>query len=559
MRWMLLLLPVIASTLLAGAQEDYDALLADYKAKKFDAALTKAESFVTDHPDYKYAGAAYYMGGTSGLQTKEYPRAETLFKAMLEKHSTNRHIDKARNSLLTALSAQRKLNACIEYASKFIKDYPDHTHADLWAFYVAQSTHRLWKFKDAERLWAQFVKDFPKSKYLAGAKRYQDAINPDIKVDEHGIVQGYDGKFANDYRFQDQIKALPSYIDNAWKTLRQTLGVDLQNQCNVVFEFTDNGLRKNSLRAQTATIALGYKPFMRITFYSEHVVLSPDDFKSRVCHELKHAAFRTRMGQTYLNLPKWVKEGLAVYGSKQLQDRQCAILGTAFFGGRKTQDLIDGIDDNDRDFNDYLEDALAFEWLNKQNPKGVQQFCNALLNGTDYQSAFAKAAGTTYAKAIAAVNDYIQSHVDELLGDAAKSLAEIKATANSKMRAKRVGAFEEWLKNEGAKKLEDWLKANPNHAYAANARYRLGKYHVLAGEYETGRKWLKQVVKKDYARSVLADDAQYWIAISHAREGNPLLADDAYGVLLRDYSWCSYAQKLNGKYSPAPAEKRPNK
>src|SRR5690606_413175 len=151
---------------------------------------------------------------------------------------------------------------------------------------------------------------------------------------------------------------MPGEVADAWKILKQTLGVDLKG-AQVVFEFRDKGFTRDTNRAVTETIAVDYKPYTRIIFYTEHVVVSAEDHRSRIVHELKHAAFRDVMGQAYLDLPKWVREGLAVYGAEQLEDRLAAIVGGETFSGRDPRKLLDGVDDADHDTNDYLEDAAA--------------------------------------------------------------------------------------------------------------------------------------------------------------------------------------------------------
>src|SRR5690606_35535825 len=129
------------------------------------------------------------------------------------------------------------------------------------------------------------------------------------------------------------------------------------------FEFRDDCFARHPNRAITETIAVDDKPYTRIIVYTEHVGDGAEDHPSRIVHELKHAAFRDVMGQAYLDLPKWVREGLAVYGAEQLEDRLAAIVGGETFSGRDPRKLLDGIDDADHDTNDYLEDAAAFLWL----------------------------------------------------------------------------------------------------------------------------------------------------------------------------------------------------
>lgn len=533
--------------LAADVDDEYKALLDDFTNKRYVEALEKAESFVAAHPDYKYAGAAYYMGGHAGLSAAKLDRAETLYRAMLEKHPENRHIGKARDELVTVLNDARRLEACIAQCEANLKDEPDSANLQRWRFLIARSRYRLWQFEQAEKELKAFRKEFPESSHDSSARYYLDRINPELKLDANGIVQGYDGKFVEDVRFQKALKDLPAFVKEAWLVLKETLGVELKG-AQVVFEFRDKGLRRDNNRAITETICVDYKPYTRMVFYTEHIVVSEPDFRSRVIHELKHAAFRDVMGQGYLNLPSWVREGLAVYGARQFDDRLPAIIGGATFSGKEPRSLLDGIDDPDHDTNDYLEDAAAFLWLESKKQGAVHEFCKRLLKGEDHEKLFSELAGEPLRKALDDAAAFARELVDVRMGKAEAEFLKLRAGDANKPRG---DAGVQWLKKTGIPQYEDWLKANPEHPLAPNCRYRLGKALVFAGRYEDGRKRLKEVIELDQLRSTICDDAQYWVAQSYLREGEKEAAEREFGVLLRDYSWSGYAKDLKDKYEVA--------
>ena len=54
-----------------------------------------------------------------------------------------------------------------------------------------------------------------------------------------------------------------------------------------------------------------------IEFFTEYVVTNPEGFRRTVVHEMKHAGFAEMMGgQSYHDLPEWIREGLAVWASR---------------------------------------------------------------------------------------------------------------------------------------------------------------------------------------------------------------------------------------------------
>ncbi|MEZ5991283.1 MAG: tetratricopeptide repeat protein [Planctomycetota bacterium] len=531
----------------ADADTDYKSLLDDFTNKRYAEALEKAEKFVAAYPEFKHTGAAYYMGGNAGLNAHEYDRAERLYRDMLEKHADNRHAAKARNELATVLNSARKLEACIQLCEANLKGDPESSYAERWKFLIAQSRYRLWQFEDAEKDLKDFSKMYPESSYINSIKFYLDRINPELKLDANGIVEGYDGKYVEDVRFQKALKDLPGFVKEAWKVLQQTLGVQLKG-AQVVFEFRDKGFNRDNNRAITETICVDYKPYTRMVFYTEHIVVSEPDFRSRVIHELKHAAFRDVMGQGYLNLPSWVREGLAVYGAQQFDDRLPAIVGGATFSGKEPRSLLDGIDDPDHDTNDYLEDAAAFYWLESVKKGAVHEYCKRLIAGEDFEKLFSELSGKPIREALDAAADFAHELVNERMGDAEKDFLKLR-TADYKKPRGELGV--KWLKDTGIPQYEAWLKANPDHPLAPNCRYRLGKALIFTGRFEDGRTSMKQVIELDQLRSSICDDAQYWIAQSYLREGENESAEREFGILLRDYSWSGYVKDLKDKYAVA--------
>ncbi|MCB9893581.1 MAG: tetratricopeptide repeat protein [Planctomycetes bacterium] len=538
---------LFAAPLAADVDADYQSLLEAFKAKQYAQALDRAEKFVSANPEYKYSDAVHYMGGNAGLNAGEYARGEALYRALLKDHADSRHAGKARDELVTLLDADRRLTECIAQCEANLEAEPEGAKRDRWTYMIGQCRFRLWQFEQAEKDLKAFRKDFPKSEYNSSASYYLERINPALNVDADGIVSGYDGKFVKDIRYQTALKHLPGYVKDAWKILKRTLGVDLKG-AQVVFEFKDKGFSRDSNRAYTETICVDYKPYTRMVFYAEHIVVSEEDFRSRVTHELKHAAFRDVMGAGYLDLPKWVREGLAVYGAEQFEDRLAALVGGETFSGRDPRKLLDGIADADHNTNDYLEDAAAFMWLESVKKGSVHEFCRRLLQGEDCNELFAKLSGKPLEEAFEAAAAYALQLVNDRLGDAEDEFLKIRSADFKNAKDK------DWAGNEGIALYSDWLKTHAGHPLKANARYRLGKLLIRSGKYEEGRKCMRQVLEAEQLRSTICDDAQFWIAQSYEDEGEPEKAKREWGVLLRDYSWSRQAIDRKDRFAVAGPE-----
>jgi len=546
MRYVLLLM-LFALPLRADVDADYAVVLEAFKAKEWARTVDLAEAFAKANPEFKHTHAALYMGGNAALNAGQHDRGESLCRELIAKHPASKHADKSRSDLASILANARKLRACVVQCDANLKASPEYTGRDYWVVLKGECQFRLWEFKSAEATLKEFRKTFPQSRFAARADGCLALINPPLKAGSDGVVQGYAGKYADDVRFAKALKDLPGHIEAAWKVLRETLGMDLAGKARVLIEFKDKGFVRDTERALAETISIDYQPVTLITMFTEFVVVNPQDFKSRVCHELKHAAFRGLMGQAYIELPKWVREGLAVYGARQLEDRIAALLSNEFFAGGNPRRLIDGIEDADHDVTDYIEDAMAFAWLEARKKGAVHAFCKRLCAGESYQKLFAELAGMEYAAAIKTAEESIRADIEKRLGTPE---TELKSIQSEQAAAQGRGQEEKWARDSGVEKYAAWLKANPAHVLAAVARYRMARAMLAAKQYDKARAEFELVVADDM-RCTQADDARYWIGRGYELEGKTAESEAAYGVLLRDYSWCGYAAQVQAAHKPA--------
>lgn len=556
----LLLLACLDATVSASddADADYKALLDTYKAGKFPEALTLAEAFLKDHPDYKYASGALYQGANSGLAAREYERAEPLYRSLIEKFPDYKKTPAARDELATLLRDARKLDACLTLLSENIKVLPEDSRVDRWTYLRGECLFRLWRFDDARKELEAFVKAFPKSASVRNANNYLAEIDPPWTIDKNNVIQDYTGKYKDDPRLKAAQDKLPAFTKEAVAALKKSLGVDLASQAAVLYRFKDKGDSRDGERAVTVTVGRKGKPCSVIIFYAEFVMLDEQDYRSRVIHEFKHAAFRGLMGQRYLDLPKWVKEGLAVYGSGQLPDRLPQILSNEAFGLKDPLKLLDGIDERDKDHttNDYLEDALFFEWLDGAFKGATAIFCQRLLKGDDTKVILAEICKQPYEKVIAAATAHCARRLETALGDGHR---KFHALRTDEVSAEKQGkdAHKKWLEESGLAAYEAWLKANPGHAYEPLVRYRIGKGLNACGKYEEARKVLANA-RDEYERcATVGDDAAYQYALSFELAGDEEGARREFGAFLRDYSWCAYAKEAAKKYKAAGPESAP--
>jgi hypothetical protein len=247
-----------------------------------------------------------------------------------------------------------------------------------------------------------------------------------------------------------------------------------------------------------------------------------------------------------LRLPKWVREGLAVYGAKQTEDRIAALLSNEAVGSKDPRRILDGIDDANHDVTDYIEDAMAFAWLEARKAGNVHAYCKRVLAGEKHDAVLAELAGMEFSAALRGAEESIKKEIDKRLGLGLPELLSLQREHDTAIGHKREAAWAE----KGAAKYESWIADFGGHVLIPNAKYRLARSFIAAGKHEQARKLLQEVVANEL-RCTLTDDAQHWVGRSYEIEGKAAEAAAAFGVLLRDYSWSAHAAPAQAKYQPA--------
>ncbi len=533
-----------------AAADDLTAIRTAVRTNQYDKALERAEAMPSTDPQYaKLAGILHRAGNQAAEQNHFAPAAE-FYQLLLTRFPDSRYASQTRANLVTVYSGLRRLEDCIRQSQENLSLEPDSPHAEYWEFLIAQSAFRLWKFEEAERGLTAFLEKYPTGRLAGAAQGYLDDIDPQWDINPNGVV-AYTGKYENDIRFQAVLEELPKRLDESFALLKARTGLDLAPHTHILFVFEDaHRDPKGGLIAVTRVIGMDNKPTTVVRFYSEHVVAEPETYTTTLTHEIKHAGFIGLMGHPYDSLPKWVREGLAVYASDEHIMRLHRVLLNQIIAGKDPMEVLDGIDDPIHDLVDYLEDGLAFEWLEHLQEGNVKRFCGHLMLGEAYRVAMAEVSGMPYSEALAAINVYCKRRVEGALG---AGYTEWIPLRNSCIRALNNGpnATKQWLESGGRQEMETWLNTHPGHLIEPFARFCLARSLITAGEYGDGRALLQKILKEDSRRSSLEDDAMLWLSISYQKEGDLEAAGDVMGALLRDYSYSHSARRIGGRLQPA--------
>jgi len=539
-----------------NAEEDYERLSEASQAKEYVKALELGEAFVVEHPDHPEIASALHLAAMGGRKSSNFKRAVPLFRKILEDHPQFESTDEVRFGLATCLAGMRALEECIKQCRENLEAAPESPNADYWRFLIPQSQFRLWRFKEAKEGFEAFLASHPDSTYAAHARQYMERINPSWKVDEDGIA-AYSGKYNEDHRFKAAFSALPGYIKEGREKIRERLGVDIDFGNEVNFIFRDAGPdNRLGFTAETFTISRNNKPVTVVQFYAEHVVIDPAGYRRTVIHEMKHAGFKVLMGQSYNDLPIWIREGLAQWAAEQLEPRMASKLNNETFAGNDPFAEMNGVAHPVHSVADYLEDVLAFEWLEKHKKGSVIAFSKGLVNGEPWQELLAAATGLDTKETLRQMDRYCRDRVADELGAAGRDAVTLRDTFYAR-GARDAAALQEWLREEGNRRFAEWLDKHPRHALEPVVRFYRGRGLILTGDLEQGRKWLRGIIETEDGNT-LRDDALFWEGYAFQQEGRMADAERSFCVLLRDYSWSNSAPKVRGKFDPAGPEREPD-
>jgi hypothetical protein len=377
-----------------------------------------------------------------------------------------------------------------------------------------------------------------------------DQIDPPWDIDENGLVS-YSGKYDGDIRLEAAVKSLPADMEAGFRMLEERLGLDLRPHTRVIYLFKDaDNKTKPGLKASTFIVGRDNEPTVVMSFYSEYVVSQPESYRQTISHEIKHAGFKGILGQFYEDLPKWIREGLAVWGSNDVDTRLQLVLSNKIAAGKDPMTVLDGIDDGDRNEADYMEDALAFEWLESKKPGNVKAFCRDLAKGKPYREIWADLSGMPYADAMAEANAHCRKRAASALGQAYTDFVPLRKAHEKALNA-GMDATRKWLTEGGKIALEKWLAENPSHPAEPFTRFCLARSLARDGQGTACRKLLQHILDEDGLRCTLLDDAQFWIGVSYNWEKDFDNARAAFGVLLRDFPCSHSAKQVVGKFPAA--------
>ena len=213
----------------------------------------------------------------------------------------------------------------------------------------------------------------------------------ELKVRD-GVDRSYRGRFARDRRILALTRKLPAMRTRAIEKARKKTGMEINNHRKIVVTFRDAGAF-SGFGASSKLVRSGAGEVHLVTLSTEQILLGVMDVEKSLVHECIHCIMRELMGDPYYrSLPRRIREGVAVWGASQIQERAREVVARTFLEHRDPREVLASIGDLDDPPDYYLMVALAFEYIAQyEGEDAVRDIIGEIVDGQDPIKAFEEA------------------------------------------------------------------------------------------------------------------------------------------------------------------------
>ncbi|MCC7138046.1 MAG: hypothetical protein IT460_06405 [Planctomycetes bacterium] len=467
----------------------YDEVLAAWKAKRWDDVRAKAAAFLEAHADYVHAHSARFMAAQAAWSTRRY-------------------------------------DDVLAQVDRYLADFPAKEYADRLEVLKGEALFKLRRGPEAKAVLGGFVERKPGAKAAAEARTWLARIDPADRTVRGPVVLDYDGKYAGDPAFLARVAEVERLVPEAVARSARRLGLAASDAPPFRVRFADTGERPDTTHMETREELHGAVVVQALVVRTEALMARLFDVARTLTHELVHVRHRHALGEPYYGVPKWAREGLAVWAAEQGPTR-LPLLYNLLATNPKTEDavarLVNGLR-GPHTTDDYGEDWLAFRFVEEtKGADAVGRLVRRLLRDPDVEAAFAEAAGTPFPAFEQAARAWAQDRVRRDLGDREAYLAARRAAAAG-TPAEAVAAF------------DAFLAAHPAHALASRARYDRAAALFRAGRLADAAAAFDALERDPLAEIFRDDVAEHRVRVAAAR-GDAAALEAAAKAFVRDFSW----------------------
>jgi hypothetical protein len=321
-----------------------------------------------------------------------------------------------------------------------------------------------------------------------------------------GIDRSYSGRYANDPRFEKLIGRLSDLRDRAIETTRQKTGIHFEDTQGFVIRLFDAdrphfGASIRTVRAQSGRLNL-------ISLSAEQLVSNVMNIQASLAHEFIHGSMREMMGsERYYAMPRWIREGFAVWGAGQLHERCMNLVATAFIDNLDARGLACEVGHSNQPADEYLTDAILFEYINQNHgASAIKSLLAELLAGHDYTVAFENSTGLTWKELSWRRKLFTQMYLESVIFESGLVLFQ------DAMRLHEAGDF------PGSIELLSRLVTGPyDSLLQPNAWYWIGRWRFEQRHYLLAAEAFSMVLDRFPENRGLQQPCRLWLSESLAR------------------------------------------
>lgn len=349
----------------------------------------------------------------------------------------------------------------------------------------------------------------------------------------------YDGKYAKDPAIASALARADDLRREALENAAAKLGLTPAASPPIVIAFADarpaNPEKLSKLDGflffRTETDDDGT---VRISLHLEPVAAGGADVAEEIRHEIVHALMRQRAKsrEGHANLPKWLREGLAVHAAGQTAERTRWVVhsGAEADGLEKA---FPGLEEGEHSLDRYAEDGLAVQYIaERKGDKALHDLTRRLVEGEDAHAAVEAVTGMKWAD----------------FRDAARKHA---LAAARKAQRPEWASYVKIREDDKARRYDDVIAAaaafERSHAKSpvlADVLYFRGKAERLSEKFGAAAKTLRRALGLDRRTAHFLDETWYQLAQAQLGAKDHAEAAVTFATLLRDHPGLPYEDKV---------------
>ncbi len=342
-------------------------------------------------------------------------------------------------------------------------------------------------------------------------------------------VTAYRGKYAREPAFKKAFRDLDKHRRRALDSIDEKLGLRAKNPRRIDFTIEDawpeDAVRIERYDApalQTSDVKWSTGTRIEILIRPEFVMSGRVRLEPEVTHEMVHAVMRDLMeAETYYAVPRWVREGVALWAAGQGPDRVQQIL----ISNRSFSRLglaFPGLDQGKAGLHRYGEYYLAVDYIASRGSGTLKSFVSEIVRGTEVAELVKKLLDLRWNQFVGECQAHAREYAESILPADWDEFIAIEAADEARDYP------------ESRRLAEAFLEAHVDSPMISEVLYFHGKACRLSKAPAAGRRSLERVVAEFPSTSDFVDESLYQLAAGYQEEG-----DHARGVpylqrILRD-------------------------